>query len=136
MGFTFTELKKLEGSTITHNHPGGLSFSEDDWQLLLRGKAKRLRAVGIGPDGVARQYQLEVLDDSIYKMTDRISKQWQFSNRATDIQIGPELLRLETGGDIGKANLGWANAMSRNMMEGFNSDGVFRVSYEVSRIDG
>lgn len=41
--FTVSEFKKLKGSVITHNHPAGSSFSNNDIVLLQKSKASEIR---------------------------------------------------------------------------------------------
>lgn len=44
--FTSSEMKKLQGTILTHNHPSGNTFSEKDIETLLQYRLKEMRAVG------------------------------------------------------------------------------------------
>jgi len=56
--FTDDEVKLMRGATLTHNHPGGTSFSPGDVAMLRRNNLVEIRAVGTAPDGVTRLYRL------------------------------------------------------------------------------
>jgi len=46
VGIPIVDAKKLKGNIMTHNHPGGTSFSPEDIGLLNKYKMKEIRAVG------------------------------------------------------------------------------------------
>lgn len=50
VSFTFEENKRMQGGVLTHNHPGGATFSPDDINILRSTKLSEIRAVG--RDGV------------------------------------------------------------------------------------
>ena len=46
VSFTKDEIVKLEGCTLTHNHPSGASFSDEDVQAVVKLKLAEIRVVG------------------------------------------------------------------------------------------
>lgn len=46
ISFTEEEVANFKGATLTHNHPAGASFSEEDMALLLNTELAEIRAVG------------------------------------------------------------------------------------------
>lgn len=50
VGFTQEEVDLMKGGTLTHNHPGGRSFTPEDLRLFNRRELKELRAVSKNAD--------------------------------------------------------------------------------------
>ena len=135
--FTYDEMKKMEGANLTHNHPGGTSFSEADWTMAIKGKAKTVRAVGVDYEGIARSYQIEVVDDSFYTMGKHrglvdLTEQWDEARRTAEWRIpdfaGQRLVDYE------RTNLVWSHNVSKALEEIFNADGITRVLYTSKRL--
>jgi hypothetical protein len=53
-----SDLPKLKNAYLTHNHPHGRSFSEEDVRLLLSHEMQEIRAVGVQTvEGVETRYR-------------------------------------------------------------------------------
>lgn len=44
--FSTLQVGKMKGGILTHNHPGGSSFSVQDYRMLVKGELAEIRAVG------------------------------------------------------------------------------------------
>jgi hypothetical protein len=74
VGFTDKEVEELKGTTFTHNHPKGGSFSRTDIDFMLDAELKEMRAVGVHgkkrwlyrmrPNAEAYQYRELILSEA------------------------------------------------------------------------
>lgn len=65
--FTDDEVALMRGATLTHNHPGGSSFSPGDVTMLHAHHQIETRAVGIAKDGITRLYRMRP-DSTFYQI--------------------------------------------------------------------
>ncbi len=68
VSFTLEETKMMQGGVLTHNHPGGATFSPDDINMLRTAKLNEIRAVG--RDGIYCLKQPSFWDRRIDSMKD------------------------------------------------------------------
>ena len=102
VSFTQEEIRVMRGGVLTHNHPGGASFSVADINMLRQSGLKEIRAVG--RDGVYSMKPPKVWDkrilslaeirnqyNSIVEEYEKEMEQWALTNLAnisvTDYQI-------------------------------------------------
>ncbi len=89
VAFTREELSSnWAWGTVTHNHPGGNSFSGDDVRLLADRKMRSIRAVGI-KNGRRVTYDLTVIDEEFYENWYLVPFRYQLANDDIYEEIGP-----------------------------------------------
>jgi len=82
--FTKSEMTKLENCSLTHNHPTGCSFSEEDLSFAIRTGLAEMHAVGFQG---AKRYRY------IWRPTQKIEgEKWAIFNRVAK-QVNSELYR-------------------------------------------
>jgi hypothetical protein len=83
VSFTLSQLKKLEGKILTHNHPSGGSFSANDIYLATKYRLNEIRAVGdkyihtiTFTDADAAELMAETLYKSYNYYRKKVAKEW------------------------------------------------------------
>lgn len=74
VGFTVDEATLMKDAVLTHNHPGGTSFSNSDLRMLSDWGVKSIRAIGVTYQNEVIVYEASFVNPVEGKVIDRLYK--------------------------------------------------------------
>lgn len=96
--FSPDDIPLMNGAIMTHNHPGGRTFSAEDLAAFNWARLKEIRAVGVQKHtGHTVVYRMEALDDVVYSVD---QKEWRNLSQQMKLAARAEVDPLFYGNQI------------------------------------